>query len=104
MIRHVVLLALSDTAASAELAEVMAGLGDLVGRIKGFETFEHGPNRDLEGKTPGYPYGFVAGFADIAALERYAADPRHQVLGARLVALCAGGAEGILVMDLEVGA
>lgn len=99
MIQHIVMLSLQDGHDPDELAAVMAGLAAL--DLPGFAGFAHGPNIDLEVKTPDYPYGFICTFTDQAALETYAADPGHQALGARLVALCGGG-EGIMVMDLVV--
>ena len=101
MILHTVLLALRPGADKDELAQVMAGLGAL--DLPGLEDFAHGPNIDAEGKTPGHPYGFLCTFSDRAALDRYANDPGHRVLGARLVALCAGGGDGILVSDIDTG-
>lgn len=99
MIRHIVMLGLQDGADMAELQAVMDGLAAL--DLPGFVAFEHGPNIDLEGKTPNHPYGFIGTFVDQSALETYAADPVHQALGARLVALCGGG-ERIMVIDLVV--
>ena len=99
MIQHIVMLALPDGYDAAELALVMEGLAAL--DLPGFTGFHHGPNIDLENKTPDYPYGFICSFADQSALETYAADPGHQSLGSRLVALCGGG-DGIMVMDLVV--
>ena len=99
MIRHVVMLGLEEGYDPVELIAVMSGLAAL--DLPGFTAFDHGPNRDLEQKTPAYPYGFICTFDDVAALQAYATDPGHQALGARLVALC-GGAEQIMVMDLEV--
>tara|TARA_R110002111_G_scaffold256121_1_gene322901 strand:+ start:593 stop:895 length:303 start_codon:yes stop_codon:yes gene_type:complete len=100
MIKHVVMLHLRADYDPAELAAVVAGLDGL--EISGFTDFTHGVNRDLEHKTPDYPYGFICTFNDLDALRRYQADPAHRALGQRLVALCAGGAAGIMVMDLEV--
>jgi len=101
MILHAVYLSLAPGADMDELAAVMAGLSDLKGKIEGLIAFDHGPNIDVEGKSPEAPYGFLATFTDAAALAQYAADPRHQALGARLVALCAGS-DGIKVYDIEV--
>ncbi|WP_424944440.1 Dabb family protein [Aliiroseovarius crassostreae] len=103
MISHVVALALAPDADRATLAQVMQGLADLVGRVEGFLSFTYGPNIDLERKSPDHPYGFVACFANQAALQRYADHPEHQGLGQQLVSLCDGGAEGILVFDIEDG-
>ena len=101
MILHTVLCRLRPAHDPVELRDVMVGLSGL--KIDGFLWFEHGPNVDAEGKTPQYPYGFVCAFADRAALDRYAADPAHRALGGRLVALCDGGAGGILVSDIQTG-
>lgn len=100
MIKHVVMLNLKNGHDPQELASVMAGLDGL--EITGFENFRHGPNRDLENKTPDYRYGFICTFLDVDGLKRYAGDPLHSALGARLKALCVGGADGIMVMDIEV--
>lgn len=100
VIKHIVMLRLVSDYDAQELAAVMSGLAGLV--IKGFESFEHGPNRDIENKSSDYPYGFLCSFADLESLKRYANDQDHRALGQRLVALCAGGANGIMVMDLDV--
>ncbi len=101
MIRHCVMLNLLPDG-EAELATVMAGLADLVAAIDGLGGFCAGPNRDFENKTPDHSYGFTLDAADASALAVYAEHPMHQKLGARLVALCRGGAEGIRVYDLEI--
>ncbi len=99
MIQHIVMLNLAD---DTGLPDVMIDLADLVGEIDGFTGFSHGPNIDVEGKTPDYPYGFICSFRDLSALEAYASDPRHQALGGRLVGMCNGGGDGIMAIDLEV--
>lgn len=99
MIDHIVMLSLKAPPDEA-LSAAMKDLADLTEAIDGFAAFTHGPNIDAEGKSPDYPYGFICQFQDRAALDRYAADPRHQAIGARLVAMCKGGAEGIMVYDL----
>lgn len=99
MILHIVACALRPDYDADELAAVMAGLDALP--LDGFTAFHHGPNIDAEGKSPGHPYGFVCTFIDRAALDRYATDPGHRVLGARLVALCTRGGDGIVVYDID---
>lgn len=100
MIKHIVMLNLRPDHDAEELAAIMAGLDAL--DIKGFTGFSHGPNHDIENKSPDYPYGFICNFKDLQGLHRYASNPDHGALGARLVALCCGGADGIMVMDLDV--
>jgi len=104
MIRHCVFLRLSARADTAELDKIMLGLEELVRRLDGCSDFRAGPNRDYEGKTSDYPYGFTLDAENAKALAAYAVDPRHQTLGTQLVALCEGGAEGIVVYDIEAPA
>ncbi|WP_299551910.1 Dabb family protein [uncultured Tateyamaria sp.] len=104
MIRHCVFLSLSPKADTAELDKIMLDLEDLVRRLDGCSGFRAGPNRDYEGKTPDYPYGFTLDAENAKALAAYAVDPEHQALGGRLVALCEGGADGIIVYDIEAPA
>ncbi len=102
MIAHIVMMRLAPGHDAGELAAVMDGLGQVVARLPGAIAFEHGPNRDFENLSPGWDAGFICRFADAAALAVYAADPTHKALGARLVALCAGGVAGLMVIDLDV--
>lgn len=104
MIRHCVMLRLRAKADRAELDKVMHGLADLVERLDGCSGFCAGPNRDFEGKTPGFAYGFTLDAATAEALAAYAVDPEHMALGARLVDLCEGGGDGIRVYDIEAPA
>lgn len=99
MILHSVFLSLHEDADPNELAEIMQNLAALVGEIEGFSAFHHGPNIDLEAKSPEAQYGFHGLYADRGALDAYANDQRHQALGGRLVALC-GGSDGIKVYDV----
>ncbi len=102
MIQHIVLLSLRSDYPVDELAEVMQGLDNLGAEITGFTGFQHGPNEDFEGKSQGYPYGFVCTFDTSETLQAYAVHPAHQALGARLVALCNDGSDGIMVADLDI--
>jgi len=101
MIKHCVFLSLSDPNDAGVLDEPMRLLDGLAGTLPGMLDFTHGPNRDFENKTPDHQYGFVATFADRAALRAYAKHPQHQQAGAMLVAACKNGYDGILVADLE---
>lgn len=81
--------------------DVICRLGELVDEIDGMLNFRGGPNRDFENKSPEYSHGFVVTFRDRAAHLAYERHPRHVELGARLVSMCRGGAEGIVVYDID---
>lgn len=101
MIRHCVFLKLRPDANVAMLDRIMLDLNAVVRRLEGCSGFRAGPNRDYEGKTPDYPYGFTLDAENAEALARYAVDAEHQALGAELVTLCDGGANGITVFDID---
>ncbi len=104
MIRHIVLLDLPEGHDQDELGAIMAGLDALQGKIAGLSRFCHGRNRDFEGMSPDCAYGFICEFDDETTSQAYLAHADHQALGARLVALCKGGAAGVIVIDLDVAA
>ena len=87
---------------TSERAEVFEGLSNLSMSLDGILSFEVGPNRDFEGKSPDYSDGFVIRFTDKGALARYAEHPEHLALGAKLFTICEGGADGIIVFDLDI--
>ncbi len=98
MIRHIVCLTPRTPGDAAKLPRIMAELAALVGQVEGFSACSFGPNIDVEGKSPGVTHLFSCDFTDRAALDLYASDPRHQKLGAQLVAACGG--DGITVYDM----
>lgn len=102
MIRHCVMLRLAHDVDPAGLDRVMVGLADLVARLEGCDGFIAGPNRDFEGKSPDFPYGFTLDAVDAGALAGYARHPEHLALGSQLVQMCQGDGSGVVVYDLEV--
>jgi hypothetical protein len=102
MIKHIVLLDLLSNYSKAELRAIMKGFVTLKAKLHGFTHFEHGPNRDFEGMSPGAPYGFICHFANEDTSRTYIIDPDHHALGQRLGVLCKGGIDGITVIDLEL--
>lgn len=102
MIRHCVMLRLRRNADLQALGEVCAELKQLVDQLEGCSGFIAGPNRDLEGKSVGFPYGFTFDAISPEALSVYADHPTHKALGGRLVQQCQDGATGIMVFDLDI--
>lgn len=103
MLQHCVFCDIRADADPAEVADVMRRLADLAPVVDGMVAFQQGPNRDYEAKSARYSLGFICTFRDRAAHLAYESHPGHQAAGRDLVALCNGGADGIMVVDLEVG-
>ena len=87
---------------TSERAEVFERLSKLSMSLDGVLSFEAGPNRDFEGKSLSYSDGFVICFTDRGALARYAEHHEHLALGGKPRSICEGGADGIIVFDLDV--
>ncbi|MGV6804337.1 MAG: Dabb family protein [Ruegeria sp.] len=102
MILHCVFFSFRPDAPNPARHAVLNGLSDLCDSLEGALAFESGPNLDFELKSQAYRNGFVIRFVDRSALQAYAEHPTHKQLGARLCDLCANGADGIVVFDLEV--
>jgi hypothetical protein len=64
--------------------------------------FRHGPNRDFEGKSARYTYGFMVLFENRDVHLAYEAHPDHVRAGGIMVENSRGGHDGIFVSDLEV--
>lgn len=102
MILHCVFCDFLPEVSGAARDALFEELSNLSLSLEGVETFEFGPNRDFEQKSQNFSAGFVIRFRDQAALEAYAVHPGHQALGAQLCDMCTGGADGIVVFDLEI--
>jgi hypothetical protein len=104
MLLHCVFCSIRRDVDPAELQSVMDELAALRSEVDGMLDFQQGVNRDYEGKSPRHGHGFVIAFRDREAHLAYDGHPRHKAAGARLVALCEGGYEGIMVYDLDTPA
>lgn len=102
MLKHCVFVKFDAAAVASDRQQVLVDLGSLVGEIDGMMDYSHGPNLDFEKKSPGFSYGFICTFKDRAAHLVYETHPKHVALGSRLVEMCEGGHQGIMVFDLEV--
>lgn len=102
MLHHIVLMDPDGPDGLARIEGAMPILAALCDALPGASGFAHGPNRDFEGKSARYAYGFAVTFADRAAHLAYERHPEHMRAGGMLVAACNGGHEGIFVADLEV--
>lgn len=102
MLKHCVFAHFKDDVPQSERDAVLAGFGMLVGEVEGMLDYAYGKNLDFENKSPDYGDGFVVTFTDRAALQRYDTHPLHRELGGKLVGMCEGGYDGIIVFDIDV--
>lgn len=102
MLKHCVFCHFKSDVAEDRRQEAVSSFATLLQEVDGMIDFAAGPNLDYEAKSPDYSHGFIITFRDRAAHLDYEQHPTHQRLGAELVDLCAGGADGIIVFDLTV--
>lgn len=103
MIRHFVALRFkAETSQSAKLA-LYEDLARLDARIDGIVDFQFRENVSVEDHVVrGFRDLFWFDFRDVAVRDAYLVDKDHQAIGARLVAACEGGVDGVFVMDIEL--
>ncbi len=96
MVDHVVLLELRAGVTDADLAAFGESLAGLPSKIDGIQYVRYGPSTSPEGLERGYTYGFVVGFVDAAARDRYLPHPEHAPVSAMAQRI----AERVLVFDI----
>jgi hypothetical protein len=102
MIRHIVLIRFRPEVTAEKIAAIFADLDQIRHTLPGVISITSGRSESPEQIERGYMHGFVADFADWAALAAYQAHPDHKRVGAALIANAVGGLDGILVFDLGV--
>jgi Stress responsive A/B Barrel Domain len=102
MIRHIVLIRFRPDVTEAAIAAIFTDLHAIKALLPGVLSITSGRSESPEQIERGYMHGFVADFADWAALAAYQAHPDHKAVGSALVAGAVGGLDGILVFDLPV--
>jgi len=102
MLHHIVLMDPEEPEGLDKIEAAMPILAEVCATLPGASGFAHGPNRDFEGKSQRYAYGFSVMFVDRETHLAYEAHPDHVRAGGMLVAACTGGHDGIFVADLEV--
>jgi hypothetical protein len=102
MIRHIVLIRFRADMPEARIGGIFASLHALQAVIPGILAISWGGNVSPEGLGRGFTHGFTVDFADVAARDRYLADPDHGKVGAALVGAAEGGIDGILVLDFAM--
>ncbi|MEY8097765.1 Dabb family protein [Falsihalocynthiibacter sp. S25ZX9] len=102
MLKHCVFVDFQLQYTQNERDAVLAGFAEVAADVPGMLDYCFGPNLDFENKSPAYRDGFVVTFENRDALLAYANHPHHVALGARMVAMCNGGYDGIIVFDLSV--
>ena len=101
MIKHCVFLNFKSEISESEQFDVFEGFSNLKNQVEGLNDFEYGNNLDFEQKSADYNSGFIASFENRQALLEYNENPEHALLGSKLVSMCKGGHQGIIVFDIE---
>lgn len=103
MIRHIVAVRFDSAVSLDEKRSVFEELASLQDIVEGALDFQ--VRRNVSPEAPvvrGLHDLFWFDFRDEAARDAYLVHPAHKQAGARLVASCAGGVDGITVLDFEV--
>ena len=100
MIRHLVALRFKEGTSDEVKQEIFTNLAGLKGHIEGILDFQTRMNVSVEDHVVrGFRDLFWFDFRDTDIRDNYLQDTQHQAIGARLVAACEGGIDGVFVMD-----
>lgn len=103
MIRHIVALRYRPEISADQKSGMMSDLAALRGHLQGVLDFRSFVNVSPEEPlVRGFLDLFWFDFQDAAARDAYLEDEAHKAVGGRIGAACQGGAEGVLVMDVEL--
>lgn len=102
-VAHVVLVRFRPDVAKPEIESVFKDLEKLRDTIPGITRIRTGTNSSPEGMGHGYNHLFIVDFINAAARDAYLEDQRHVAVGRRLLSLADGGADGLIVVDLDLG-
>ncbi|GLS85585.1 stress responsive protein [Cypionkella aquatica] len=102
MIRHIVALRLKASITEPLKQSLYSDLAGLSAVIDGIVAFHAGRNVSIEPLSRGFDDLFWFDFRDAAVRDAYVIHPAHQAIGARIVAACEGGADGVYVFDVEL--
>jgi hypothetical protein len=103
MIRHCVFLKFKSEISDVEKQSLYGELKALGAILPGIVKFDAMANSSPEiGMDKGYSDGFIIDFDTAKSRDIYLDAPEHKAGGAKLVAASQGGAEGILVYDMEI--
>ena len=101
-ILHCVFFRRGSAVGDADLTALYEAFAALIERLPGASDFKGGVNVSVEGFDRGYKDGFTVRFENAAARDAYLENAEHVALAERLVALIAGGTDGLLVFDQRV--
>ena len=102
MLKHCVFLNFKSNVTKSKQFELIKSLSSLKNKIDGIVDFDYGNNLDFEQKSSEYNSGFIVTFDCYKTLREYNEHPEHILLGSKLVSMCKGGHQGIIVFDLEI--
>lgn len=99
-VRHVVLCKIRADVPDADIQELWSDLKGLRALVPQMGPVSAGLNSSPEALAQGYSHGFTVDFPSAAARDIYLDHPAHKAVGARLVAMCEDGLDGLCVVDL----
>jgi len=103
MLRHRVFINFVPRVTAQQKLDIYDRITSLQNHLPGMVAIHHGANNSPEvGMDKGFSDGFIVDFIDAASRDAYLADPKHAQIGARIVESAVGGADGILVYDIEI--
>lgn len=98
--RHFGVFQFKPEITTEQVAECFAAMQDMVGKIDGLLSMEHGPYKSDEGLNEGFTHGFIMTFDSPEARDAYLPHPTHL----KVVDIVQPKLEKLVVFDFDVNA
>ena len=103
MIRHCVFIDFEETISQSEQQSLFNEIQVLRANLDGVVSMHFGDNVSPEaGMDKDFSAGFIIDFDNAEHRDAYLHDENHKKVAAKLVAAACGGADGILVFDMQL--
>lgn len=103
MIRHLVAVRFKQGTAQRDIIAIAGALAELEHKLYGIAAFAFRENTSPETElVRGFDHVFWFDFDTEEDRDEYLADPQHKAVGAQLLAMTEGGADGIFVFDFDL--
>lgn len=102
MLRHIVLLQISDEIPASEIDGLLRELSEVALETPGIRAFAGGPKTPGSGMSQGFTHALTIDFSDALARDSYLSGLDKDGIGRRISEMTVGGLGGVLVINIDV--
>ncbi len=102
MLRHIVLLQISDAVPASEIDGLLRELSEVALETPGIRAFVGGPKTPGSGMSQGFTHALTIDFTDALARDSYLSGLDKDGVGRRISEMAVGGLGGVLAINIDI--